>query len=55
MTAYRFAVAAFLAAVLSLSAMTGVVLAGALDVGPWEPRPVAEMLRADFPGNVGDA
>lgn len=55
MGSYRFAVAAFVICLLSLAALLVPTGASALHVGPFHRQPMGEILRADFPGNYGQA
>lgn len=49
-TEYRFAVACFIFAVAVLAAMSGVLVAAHLEIGPWEDLGASDLLQLDFPG-----
>lgn len=52
---WRAAMAAAVLAFLFLACLLGVVLASALEVGPWEPTPYGELLRDSFPSLTASA
>ena len=52
MNAYKIAVVAWLLSVLMFVAIFIPIIGGLLQIGPWSPVPIGDIMQSDFPGLV---